>query len=327
METQTLPRPTRLDVEETFQDAVLTGLLSDPKTLPSKFLYDELGSQLFEAICFLPEYYLTRAETELLEANADDIVAPLDPGCRLVELGAGSAIKTRVLIRAMLANRRSLVYIPIDISEEAMRIAQANIVSEFSGCRVEGVIGDWIGSLARMRENDTTQRLILFLGSSIGNLEEDAAISFLGAVRERMGPTDKLLLGADLAKDPDVLIAAYDDPLGVTAAFNRNILVRINQELGGGFDPRSFDHEARWDPASSRIEMHLVSRIDQDVPIRSLERTFRFQKGESIHTENSHKYDPTRLAAMLDASGLRTEESWSDPGERFALYLIGAKGD
>lgn len=316
-------RTTRVDTEETFADAVRDGLSGPQKTLPSKYLYDEVGSQLFEAICFLPEYYLTRAETEILEAHAQEIASLVSEECRLVEFGAGSAVKTRILIRALLARNESVYYCPIDISEEAMRIAQANILSEFPECRFKGVIGDWIDSLGRLRQSDESERLILFLGSSIGNMSSADAVGFLRAVKARMGPHDRLLVGTDLAKSEETLIAAYDDAAGVTSAFNMNLLVRINHELGGHFDTRTFRHEARWNESEGRIEMHLVSKIGQSVPIDSLGLVVPFEEGETIHTENSHKYTTVMFDQIVQRADLAVARSWTDREGRFALHLIG----
>lgn len=321
-ESRPVTENTRLVHEETFAQAARAGLTTQPKTLPSKYLYDELGSQLFEAICFLPEYYLTRAERALLERDADAIVAGLDPDVRLVELGAGSAVKTSILIRALLARQAELVYCPIDISEEAMRMSQANIVSEFPTVHFKGIIGDWFGALGGLTAMDASQKLVAFLGSSIGNLTDEEAHGFLLRLRESMGPRDHLLLGTDLAKPAEVLVPAYDDAAGVTSAFNKNLLVRMNTELGAHFDTRLFRHEARWNEAEMRIEMHLVSEVEQTVRIDALDTEVHFDAGESIHTENSHKYTIERVHEMASRAGFRVECSWVDDPPTFALHLL-----
>lgn len=310
-------------VDQDFAESVREGLTAHPKRLSSKYLYDELGSQLFEAICFLPEYYLTRTERSILDRDADEIVAPLDDNVRLVELGAGSAVKTRILIRALLNHQESLTYCPIDISDEAMRIAQANIVSEFPGVHFKAVVGDWLDSLGRLSAMDTAQKLVAFLGSSVGNMTPPEAHGFLGRLLAETNPNDKLLLGTDLVKSPDVLVPAYDDAAGVTSAFNKNLLVRINNELGGNFDTHGFRHDARWNAQAKRIEMHLVAVRAQTVRIGALDLEVQLAEGESVHTENSHKYTLEDVNEMAAASGWRVERSWWDEKRAFALHLLG----
>ncbi|MBW3581978.1 MAG: L-histidine N(alpha)-methyltransferase [Euryarchaeota archaeon] len=312
----------RLDDPDLAKD-VAAGLSAGQKTLPSKYFYDDEGSRLFEVICGLPEYYLTRAERAILERHADDIVGDLEPDARLVELGAGSATKTRLLIDALVRRQGGVVYCPIDISAQAMRVAEENVKAAFpSGVVFKGVIGEYRDALGRLSTMDQHQKLVLFLGSSIGNFTLAGATRFLAAIHDGMGPRDRLLVGLDLAKSPETLVRAYDDAQGVTAAFNKNLLVRLARELDADFDLDAFRHEARWDPVESRIEMHLVSTRRQTVHIGRLGLDVEFEEGESIHTENSYKYTPGMVARMVRESGFREERMWTDPEGRFALRLL-----
>ncbi len=313
-------------LDEGLKEQVRAGLSTAQKTLPSKFLYDELGSILFEAICVLPEYYLTRTEHAILEENAAQITADLQPGAWLVELGAGSATKTQVLIKQMLTDRKTLVYCPIDISREALRIAEANTVSRYPAVTFKGIQGDWFQALERLRGMGAPQKLIAFLGSSIGNLDFKEQAGFLAQLARNLTQDDLVLLGTDMVKPVAELLPAYDDPVGVTAAFNRNILVRLNQALDGDFDPRRFRHEARWNREHSRVEMHLVADEAQDVHLRRIGGVISFEKGESLHTENSHKFTPEKLETIVAQAGLEIKQVWQDKKGRFRLNLLGWPG-
>jgi L-histidine Nalpha-methyltransferase len=309
-------------VEEGFGEQVKEGLTAQQKWLPSKFLYDQLGSILFEAICVLPEYYLTRTERRILEENSRDIVSGLGRGGWLVELGAGSAVKTQILIQQVMQDHGSLVYCPIDISEEALRIAEANTRSRFPEVEFRGVQGDWFEVLGRLRDMGPKKKLIAFLGSSIGNMDHAEAVGFFSSLASKMNEGDQVLLGTDMVKDVEEMLPAYDDAAGVTAAFNRNVLVRLNRNLDGDFDPRAFSHEARWAPEESRVEMHLVARRDQTVRLGRIGLEVRLREGESIHTENSHKFTPEVVDDLAARAGLRVKRFWSDPRDRFRLNLL-----
>ena len=252
---------------ESFAEAVRRGLTSSPKSLPCRYFYDETGSELFERICELPEYYLTRSEDAILREHAPEMVAGWFKAPAILELGSGSSSKTRRLIGAALDQYSDLHYLPIDVSATILEESARGLVREFPRLRVTGYAGDYLEVLSVLARKVERPKLILFLGSSLGNYETGPAADLLRRVAGVMGPADRLLLGTDLVKDRATLEAAYDDAQGVTAAFNRNILVRINRELGAEFDPDTFAHEARYRDDLGRVEMHLVSLEDQDVQV------------------------------------------------------------
>ena len=314
-------------VASSFADDVRAGLISSQKTLPPKYFYDDLGSQLFEAICRLPEYYLTRAESEILARSADEAISHISSPLSLVELGSGSATKTRYLIEAILRRQSELHYQPIDISPFALEASARDLLDTYIGLRITGYAGEYHASLAKLRDTQSMRPyrekvLALFLGSNIGNFTPEEATAFLKDVRQIMKPGDGLLMGADLKKDPSTLIAAYDDALGVTAAFNLNLLLRINRELDGEFDLSTFRHRAVYNQEQGRIEMHLISKIKQSIPIRNIDVTVEFSTEESIHTENSYKFDTSQLTTMADSSGFKLTESWRNRMEQFSFNLF-----
>jgi L-histidine Nalpha-methyltransferase len=307
-----------------FGDDVLAGLTARPKTLPPKYFYDELGSRLFEAICALPEYYLTRAEAEIFAAHADEIVgrAGLE---RLVELGGGSATKTRYLIEAALRYHDGLDYSSIDISEAALEASSRALRAEYPKLRVRGYRGEYFEGLRQLAHDERSangRTLVLFLGSNIGNFDPPEAQRFLQAIHRVLRPDDALLLGTDLKKDRAVLEAAYDDELGVTAAFDLNILARINRELGGQFSLRQFRHRAVYNEAAGRVEMHLESLVDQMVRIEKLDVSIPFRAGEMIHTESSYKFSLDEIDRLANSAGFDLEHSWFDSARRFACNLL-----
>lgn len=308
----------------TLADDVRKGLGQVPKTLPPKYFYDELGSVLFDAICLLPEYYPTRAEREILTRSANEIVAELDGPVELVELGSGSAEKTRFVIDALLARQSSLHFIPVDISAAALELSSRALLGTYDGLSITGYASEYSGALAALRgvPPEGRRRLALFLGGNVGNFKRGKARQFLRELRQVLSTGDALLLGADLKKDAEVLEAAYDDALGVTAAFNLNVLARINRELGASFDLRRFSHRARFNERRCRIEMHLVSRCGQAVEIPALGMTVRFREGETIHTENSHKYDLEMLSEMAADTGYERTRTWTDAEGRFSSNLF-----
>jgi dimethylhistidine N-methyltransferase len=287
-------------------------LLSSPRRLPFPYFYDAAGSALFEEICGLPEYYLTRVEDAILAEHAGAMVAGWAEPPTLVELGSGSAEKTRRLIAAGLARYGRLHYVPIDVSGAAIEASCVGLVRDFPALRVTGFVGDYHESLAGAVRRLGGPKLVAFLGSSVGNYEPAEAVALLARVAGLMGPDDRFLLGADLVKDPARLERAYDDPRGVTARFNRNLLVRINRELGGDFAAERFQHRAVYRADLARVEMHLVSLDDQTVTVPAAEVSVRLAVGESIHTENSHKYTEELLRALARAAGFAEESAWTD---------------
>ncbi len=316
----------------TFAEEVRRGLTASPKALPPHLFYDDAGSRLYELITELPEYYLARAEREILETNADLIVAraaapslgPLEGPLSVVEFGAGSASKTEVLLRAVLRRQAGCLYVPIDVSRAAIAQAERRLHSELPRVRVRPLVMTHDQALRCLREVEPPQ-LALFIGSSVGNFEDDEASALLLALRKALGSGACLVLGTDLRKSADVLLPAYDDAAGVTAAFNKNVLGRINRELGGRFELDRFRHVARWNEAASRIEMHLESLVRQEVTVDQLGLRVRFDAGETIHTESSIKYGQARVDRLLAAGGFRIETTFHDHQNRFAVHLAVAR--
>ncbi len=307
--------------EGDFASAIRNGLTASPKHLAPKYFYDALGSHLFEAICLLPDYYLTRAEAEILSRYAGEIIEQIKGTVMLVELGSGSSAKSRFLIRELVGRQGSLHYQPIDISPTMLAESSAALLSEFPGLRITAIAGDYTESLSLSEHSSDERRLVLFLGSNIGNYDPPAARALIARLRAALLPGDALLIGADLRKPAERLEAAYDDSLGLTAAFNLNLLLRINRELGGQFDLRSFAHRAKFNPVLGRVEMHLESRVAQDVEIAALDLTLHFTAGETIHTENSYKYQVEELAALAGETGFEVARSWFDAREQFSCNL------
>lgn len=301
-----------------FAEDVRAGLTAQPKTLPPKYFYDALGSQLFEAICLLPEYYLTRAETEIFERHAAEIIAQLPSPITLVELGSGSSVKTRLLIEAVLAGQGALHYQPLDISASILEASAAKLLGDYPQLRITAQAADYTRALGAVARREGERALVLFLGSNIGNYTPDEARALLSQIRAALRAGDGLLLGADLKKPASILEPAYDDTLGVTAAFNLNLLLRINRELGADFNLAQFQHRAHFNEAQNRIEIHLVSRIAQTVNISALNLSVAFQAGETIHTENSYKYELGQLTALAEEAHFKPARVWFDAAERFS---------
>lgn len=312
----------------TFAEDVRQGLTVSPKVLQPKYFYDELGSLLFAAICALPEYHLFRAEMEILRASAGEIAAWLRGPVRIIEMGSGDARKTRLLIDAVLARQGSLDYLPIDVSRTALERSSEELLSAYPNLRVTGWVADYRMALQAIREESPRSggrfkhTLVLFVGSTLGNLDAGGSRELLRSIRSLLGPGDAFLLGVDLKKPEEVLIPAYDDPLGVTAAFNLNVLARINRELAGEFDLRAFRHRVRYDNALGRVEMHLESLRRQTVPIRSAGLEVPFEAGETIHTESSYKFDLEQIAALAAEAGMEPRRSWFDRERRFSSNLL-----
>jgi len=301
---------------------VRRGLSSQPKRFLPKYFYDQLGSQLFEAICLLPEYYLTRAENEILERYADEIVSSVEGETTLLEMGSGSASKTRLIIEALLRKQPELLFIPVDISASALDSSSRILLQSYPQLKVEAYAADYFAGLAELKKKQRTRTLALFLGSNVSNFDPDEAHRFLHALRQVLRAGDALLLGADLKKERQVLEAAYNDALGVTAAFNLNVLARINRELGGNFDLTAFRHRAFYNEAAGRVEIYIESRRAQTVSIAQLEMEVEFGEGEQIHTENSYKYDLSEIGKLAAETGFTCARTWLDSEKRFSSNLL-----
>ncbi|HYH52245.1 MAG TPA: L-histidine N(alpha)-methyltransferase [Acidimicrobiia bacterium] len=297
---------------------VTRGLQATPKELPSKYFYDEEGSQLFDAITRLPEYYPTRTERSILVERAQEIAARSGADT-LIELGSGTSEKTRLLLDAFAGRGALRRFVPFDVDETTLRSAASAVATEYPGVTVHAVVGDFERHLSLLPPGG--RRMIAFLGSTIGNLTPDERATFLGQVVAQLQPGDTFLLGTDLVKEAGRLEAAYDDSAGVTAAFNRNVLHRLNRELDADFVPGRFEHVARFDTEHDWIEMRLRSSVDQVVTVAGLALTVRFSAGEEMRTEISAKFRPDGLAGELTAVGLELLDLWTDPAGDFALTL------
>ncbi len=307
------------DDREEFEDAVLAGLARYPRAIPAKFLYDERGSALFDEICELPEYYLTRVETAILRDCVDDISAMAGPGCVLIEYGSGSSVKSRLLIEAM---HDLAAYVPIDISRRHLDTTVDGLRRDYPGLRVEPVCADYM-ALAHLPVDlgEARRRIGFFPGSTIGNLTPAEAKAFLLRARNVLGAAGAMVVGADLKKDPQRLHDAYNDSAGVTAQFTLNLLRRMNRELAANFDLSAFAHEAFYNEVEGRIEIYFRSLRPQTVTVAG--RTFAFDEGERIHTEYSYKYDDAGIAALARSAGFAVARTWTDPDRLFAVaYLV-----
>ncbi|HEV7838681.1 MAG TPA: L-histidine N(alpha)-methyltransferase [Gemmatimonadaceae bacterium] len=316
----TPPYTVRRSRQQMLRD-VRHGLSKTPKQLSPKYFYDERGSELFEEITQLAEYYLTRAERSLLERTIGEIVATVHP-CSLVELGAGSATKTRIVLDAMRSSGCAECYVPIDVSRDFLEAAAVQLQTDYPDVKIVPVVSDITEAFELPSLSSPT--LVVFLGSTIGNFPRDAAVKLLSHVSMLMSPGDRFLLGADLIKDNEIISRAYNDSSGVTAAFNLNILERLNRELNADFDLKDFQHRAFYNSDNHRVEMHLVAGRDHKVIIPEIGE-IRFEKGESILTELSYKYDRAILEEMLTASRLVLEEWIPDDDSTFALALARAE--
>ncbi len=305
-----------------FAEDVRKGLSAQPKRFLPKYFYDELGSQLFEAICLLPEYYLTRAEYEIIDRYSDQIVASVEGHKTLLEMGSGSASKTRLIIEALLRRQQDLLFMPVDISASALESGSRILLQSYPRLKIEAYAADYFAGLAELGKKPRARTLALFLGSNISNFDIEEALRFLRALRNVLNKGDALLLGADLKKDPAILEAAYNDSLGVTSAFNLNVLARINRELGGTFDLRSFQHKAFYNEEMGRIEIYIESLVDQRVRIEKLDLEIEFAAGELIHTENSYKYDIAGIEQLAAGTGFNLSHTWLDSQERFSSNLL-----
>lgn len=301
-------------------DEVRKGLTSTPKWLSPHLFYDATGSALFDQITRVPEYYLTRTERQILSANAKQIVLRAGTNVTLVELGAGTAEKTRILIAALLRRQLRLDYYPVDVCRDALNIAAQSLSAEFPSLRVNAMVANYSDGLDGLHRL-AGRKLVLYLGSSVGNFEPAAAASLLRNVKASLHAGDALLFGADMAKPVSVLLPAYNDAQGITARFNKNILARINRELAANFDLKKFRHLIRWNSSSSRIEMHLRSICAQTVSIKALGLRVGFAAGETIHTESSYKYTAPMLRSILREGGFDLERTWTDERRWFSVCL------
>lgn len=309
------------DMARALHDDVLTGLTASPKTLPPKWFYDDRGSRLFDEITRLPEYYPTRREREILDARADEI-ARLTGAATLVELGSGTSTKTRVLLDALRDGGTLRAFVPFDCSETTLREAGTALAAAYGGMAIHGVVGDFERHLSLLpRPDHGGDRLVAFLGGTIGNLMPSERAKFLHEIATALAPGEHLLLGTDLVKDRDRLVAAYDDAAGVTAAFNKNVLEVVNRELHADFVPERFTHVARWNEDEEWIEMRLRAVDAHDVHIGDLDLTVGFDAGEDLRTEISAKFRRDRVDAELDAAGFDLVRWWTDAAGEFGLSL------
>jgi L-histidine N-alpha-methyltransferase len=296
------------------------GLAKSRKTLPSKLFYDAVGSELFEEITRLPEYYLSRTELKILQERGDEIAQAAGPNVAVVELGAGAATKTSTLLLALAGKQIRTSYFPVDISPSALAKAKIEVKRNSPAAFVHPVVADFSEGFGFLRDIPG-RKLVLYLGSSIGNFDPGPAVSMLAGVCQELSAGDSLLLGTDMVKDPAIMIPAYDDAQGITAQFNKNILGHLNRELGAGFNLDAFRHIARWNSLQSRMEMHLESVVRQTVEIELLQSRFKFAAGERIHTEDSHKYTMKMVNKMLKAAGFSLDQTWFDEKKWFSLHL------
>ena len=307
-----------------FSQDIREGLSSNPRHLFPKYLYDELGSRLFEAICEIGEYYLTRSEDEILRDHADEIIGCV-PNCEtLIELGSGSAEKTRHLIDAFLRRRDQLLFMPVDISATALLESSQALLGSYANLRIDAYAADYFQALEALPDLGPQPVLVLFLGSNIGNFEPDEARNFLRSIRRVLRPQDVLLLGADLRKDRKTLESAYNDSLGVTRAFIVNELERINRELDANFDLWAFGLRSSYNESAGRVEVSLESLRAQSVDIRALNLQIELTAGERIHVENAYKFDPETLRKLGEETGFELERSWLDNQQRFSSNLFRA---
>lgn len=305
-------------VDRAFRADVLKGLGEAQKALPARWLYDDAGSELFEDITRLEEYYPTRAETEILQSRGKDFAERIGSGRAVVEFGSGSSVKTPLLLRAI----EPAAYVPLDISGDFLRAAAADLAAKFPGLPVHPVEADFMREVELPQEVTDLPKLGFFPGSTIGNMVPRTAVELLRTMRATLGESSQLLIGMDLIKDVGILEAAYDDARGVTAEFNLNFLRRINRELDGTIPVEQFRHEARWNDDFARIEMHLVAQ--SDVTFEVSDTAFSMRAGESIHTENSHKFSRRSANMLLLAGGWTPAARWRDSGKRFSLILADA---
>lgn len=319
----------RFIVNNEFSKDVESGLNDKQKHISPKFFYDKKGSKLFEEICKQPEYYLNRTESQILKNSVDEILEIIgDEEISLVELGNGNSLKTRILLGPLLSGLKNVSYFPIDVSLKMLKKSISDLFSEYANLKIYGICSDYVTGLVKIndfmksKKNVPKRKFIIFLGSSIGNFDPKQAQIFLRSIAKYVKKDDLLLIGIDLEKDKSILDRAYNDKNGITAKFNLNVLSRINKELDGEFKVSNFEHESFYNANKHRIEMHLISKIDQQVRIQAIGKTFHFKKGETIHTENSYKYSLDRLEKLVGKSGLQVVKNFVDPKKQYTLILL-----
>lgn len=303
---------------------VKKGLDESPKTLPSRYFYDEKGDNLFQKIMDLDEYYLTRAEFEIFVRQKDEILKSFlgnESSFRLVELGAGDGTKTKVLLSHFLEKKTSFTYSPIDISGNVLEQLEEDLSEELPALKVEPIVGEYFSALEELASNDTSKEVVLFLGSNIGNFDRASGVEFLSHIRENLSVGDMLLIGFDLMKSPEKILSAYNDKEGVTKAFNLNLLTRINNELGANFNVENFDHFPTYDPLTGETKSHIISKKQQTVYIESLDESFSFDAWEAIHTEVSQKYSMKMIEAYAAEAGFEIVHNFMDSNQYFVDSL------
>ena len=316
-------------VNNEFAKDVQKGLGDKQKHLSPKFFYDKIGSKLFEEICNQPEYYLNRIESQILTTSVGEIMNTLkEKEISVIELGNGNSLKTRILLKPFLANLKKVCYFPIDVSLKMLKKSMKDLSTEYKDLEIFGTCSDYVSGLRKvndfmkMKNKIPRKKLLIFLGSSIGNFDPEQAKNFLHTLRKYMRKEDLFLIGIDLEKEKSILDKAYNDRMGVTAKFNLNVLARINRELEGEFKLASFEHKSFYNKQKHRIEMHIESEVDQEVKVGSIEKSFRFKKGETIHTENSYKYSQNTLNVLVKKAGLKVIRKFTDPKKQYALVLL-----
>ncbi len=314
--------PLEGEIRNCFADDVAGGLRGAHKSLPSKYIYDDEGSRLFCRIMELPEYYLTSCETGILRNNAGSIAdATGNGGLNLVELGAGDGKKTRIILNSMVERHDDVMYVPIDISESAVKCLLDELGREYTSLRVKGLVTDYFAGLRWLSGSNSSRNVVLFLGSNIGNFTPEERMEFLTSLHASMSPGDYLLIGFDMVKNVDVLENAYNDSQGITARFNKNLLHRINRELGADFNTSLFRYDSRWYPGDGAIKSYLVSERTQEVLIKELGQTCSFEAGEAIHTESSYKFTRDQLRSLARESGFSQVDVFYDSRYYFADCL------
>lgn len=309
---------------EAFARDVAEGLSSEPKKLSSRYFYDAAGSRLFQQIMHLPEYYLTDCELELLSTHRQAMIGKFAiPGFfHLIDLGAGDALKTKILLRELSSQQKGFDYVPIDISGDAMQQLTGSLQQELPDVEVQAVVGEYMQALEWLQANKSERKVVLFLGSNIGNFEPAESLTFLQSIRSYLSSGDQLLLGVDLRKEPETILRAYDDAAGITAAFNLNLLDHINRELGGNFDVSKFRHFALYEPQEGVMKSYLISQETQAVYLEATGERFSFEAWEAVHTENSYKYTLKQVKQMGKSCGFETEEVFLDERRYFADVLF-----
>lgn len=319
----------RFVVNNEFAKVVAKGLSDKQKHISPKFFYDKKGSRLFEEICMQPEYYLNRIESQILKNSVDEILKIIGgQEISVIELGNGNSLKTRILLGPFLAKLKLVSYFPIDVSLKMLKKSIRDLFREYANLQIYGICSDYVSGLVKINEfmklksKIPSKKFIIFLGSSIGNFDPKEAMNFLHSVVRYVRKDDLLLLGVDLEKDKSILDRAYNDKKGITAKFNFNVLGRINRELDGEFNISNFEHKSFYNIYKHRIEMHLESKLDQQVRIGAIGKTFYFKKGETIHTENSYKYSLPRLNRLVKEAGLQVIRNFTDPNRLYTLILL-----